>query len=419
MKKTAILIVMVSLVLINLNAQEIILTFTPADASDIIDSIKVINTVSGEKIEVSGAAQVDITSIATGIKTNGLGKKGLNVFPNPFSNQTRLQFFSEIEGQVNINLVTLEGRTVAQETLMTGQGLHTFNISVNSSGIYVLFINGNNFSYSTKLVVNGNETGINKIEYLGNTQNETLEKSAMVDEADIMHATLYSGEKITRISDAPQQSKSYVVDFNECKDKDGRIYPVVKIGDQYWMGENLAYLPGVNPVSEESYDDPMYYVFGYYENNVDDAKKLEKYKKYGVLYNWNAAMISCPDGWHLPTDAEWEQLAQYVSDENGEPGKSDSDWLVIGIYLKATSGWADKNDGSSGDGIDKYGFSGLPGGSHDSWISAGISGNWWSATKTYEGSFQSWFYYLFCTYDRLVQWGRSHYFGHSVRCIKD
>ena len=61
-------------------------------------------------------------------------------------------------------------------------------------------------------------------------------------------------------------------------------------------------------------------------------------------------------GWHVPIDEEWEELAQYISDQNGGYGKSGDGWWDVGTHLKSTSGW------TIGNGTDDYGFAGLPAG---------------------------------------------------------
>jgi len=96
-----------------------------------------------------------------------------------------------------------------------------------------------------------------------------------------------------------------------------------------------------------------------------DADSCEKY---GRLYDWDAAKKACPSGWHLPSDAEWTALENYVG------GSS-----VAGTKLKSTSGWY-----NNGNGMDEVGFSALPGGhgtDYNSFRSAGNIGNWWSATE--------------------------------------
>ena len=107
--------------------------------------------------------------------------------------------------------------------------------------------------------------------------------------------------------------------------RDGQVYKTVKIGSQIWMAENLNYeLP-------ESFC---------HEENPNSCIK------YGRLYKWESAMDACPDGWHLPTRAEWDSLISAAG------GRS-----VAGKMLKSTDGWI-----YNGNGSDDYGFSALPAG---------------------------------------------------------
>ncbi len=76
-------------------------------------------------------------------------------------------------------------------------------------------------------------------------------------------------------------------------------------------------------------------------------------EKYGKLYNWYAVNDPrglAPDGWHVPSDAEWTILTDYL-------GGGD----VAGTKMKSTDFWADY-EGNSGNGTNESGFSGLPGG---------------------------------------------------------
>jgi uncharacterized protein (TIGR02145 family) len=142
--------------------------------------------------------------------------------------------------------------------------------------------------------------------------------------------------------------KSNENDPSVIKDGDGNTYTSVTIGTQVWLVENLkttkfnngADIPLVTGNSDwESLSSPGYC---WYENDI--SKKTP----YGALYNWYAANNGklCPKGWHVPTDAEWTALTDYVG------GAS-----IAGLKLKATSGW-----NSGGNGHDNYGFSALPGG---------------------------------------------------------
>jgi uncharacterized protein (TIGR02145 family) len=129
--------------------------------------------------------------------------------------------------------------------------------------------------------------------------------------------------------------------------RDNKKYKTIKIGNQTWMAENLNY----NASSSRCYeDDPSYC------------------KKYGKLYNLEAAMKACPKGWHLPSKDEWEILEVSVGET-----------LVAGKYLKAKEGWNE-----SGNGEDTYGFTALPGGYGDSdgsFSNVGYNGYWWSSRE--------------------------------------
>jgi uncharacterized protein (TIGR02145 family)/uncharacterized repeat protein (TIGR02543 family) len=130
--------------------------------------------------------------------------------------------------------------------------------------------------------------------------------------------------------------------------RDGKTYKKVVIGTQTWMAENL------------NYDVPSNTTDVCYNNKADSCEK------YGRLYNWLTAMTACPAGWHLPLDAEWATLENYV----GSP---------VGTKLKSTSGWY-----NNGNGTDQYDFSALPGGygySDGGFLNAGGLGLWWSATE--------------------------------------
>lgn len=151
--------------------------------------------------------------------------------------------------------------------------------------------------------------------------------------------------------------------------RDGKVYKTVTIGSQTWFAENLALVVDSSNV---------------YDNNADSGAK------YGRLYKWSALMNLpdsicsksmctdriqpqhqgiCPEGWHVPTDAEWATLVAYA-------GGPDS----AAKYLKSTSGWA-----KSGNGVDAYGFSGLPGGlwnGTDRYFGySPQTGYWWTATS--------------------------------------
>jgi uncharacterized protein (TIGR02145 family) len=201
--------------------------------------------------------------------------------------------------------------------------------------------------------------------------------------------------------------------------RDGNVYQTVTIGTQVWMAENLKYLPSVVGPGAGSKTTPYYYVYGYDGINVTDAKATSNYTTYGVLYNWPAAMNGaasstanpsgvqgvCPTGWHLPSDAEWTQLTDYLGGES-----------VAGGKLKEidTTHWSSPNTGAT----NETGFTALPGGNFDyGFVYIGGWGTWWMATELspaialyrYVSSNES-----SVNGDRVLK-----RFGFSVRCVKD
>lgn len=97
-------------------------------------------------------------------------------------------------------------------------------------------------------------------------------------------------------------------DKNVCIDPSGKSYETVEIDGKVWMAENYAYLPKVYGPNKQSRVEPLCYVLNYRGADIEEAKKTVEYKMYGVLYNYEAARLFCPEGWRLPSDEEWKAL---------------------------------------------------------------------------------------------------------------
>jgi uncharacterized protein (TIGR02145 family) len=189
-------------------------------------------------------------------------------------------------------------------------------------------------------------------------------------------------------------------------------YKTVKIGNQTWMAENLDY----------AVEGSKCY------NNQDSNCNT-----YGRLYNWATAMalpancettscssqIStkhrgiCPSGWHIPSNAEWDQLYRYADGTSGTSSPYGSP--TAGRYLKATSGW---NEG--GNGEDTHGFAALPGGygySDGSFSDVGNIDYWWSASE-YNSDF-AYRRFMYYNYERAIWNDYVKSRLHSVRCAQD
>ncbi|MBE0678715.1 MAG: hypothetical protein IH592_08115 [Bacteroidales bacterium] len=198
--------------------------------------------------------------------------------------------------------------------------------------------------------------------------------------------------------------------------RDGKSYTAGMVGDQIWMTQNLAYLPIVCPPDWESDSQELYYIYGYVGTDVNQARLTSNYNKYGVLYNWPAAMKACPDGWHLPADDEWKTLEIFLGMEPEDANQVR--WRVtgaVGRKLKSMSGWA-----SEGNGANSSGFNAVPGGSRGTsgdFSGIGLYCNFWSSTLNTVSV--PWNRFLSFENDGVSRYGLNPSLGFSVRCVKN
>ncbi len=169
--------------------------------------------------------------------------------------------------------------------------------------------------------------------------------------------------------------------------RDAQIYNTVKIGNQWWMAENLNYDAGSGS-------------WCYNDNSSNCAT-------YGRLYNWEKALTVAPAGWHLPTDDEWITLTDYLGGVNVAGGK---------MKETGTAHWNSVNEGAT----NLSGFTALAGGyrhNNGSFLDMGIDAFFWSATE-YDSQ-DAWIRCLY--YYTAVAYRSSSYktYGYSVRCVKD
>lgn len=198
--------------------------------------------------------------------------------------------------------------------------------------------------------------------------------------------------------------------------RDGHTYNYITIGSQTWMAENLAYLPSVSPMSAGSTADPNYYVFNYEGTNVSEAKANPNYAVYGALYNWEASIVSCPMGWHLPSDEEWKIFENYLGMSQSELDLIDiRNSGIVGKKLKSISGWFD-----NGNGDNSSGFDALPASCHyftGEKTTIGFNALFWSETAYDEWA--AWFRSLSNDNNGVF---RGYFYksnGYSVRCLQN
>jgi uncharacterized protein (TIGR02145 family) len=206
--------------------------------------------------------------------------------------------------------------------------------------------------------------------------------------------------------------------YGSMTDQQGNVYKTIVIGSQEWMAENLKTSIYRNGEAIANVTDDNQWVglttgaWCYYNND-------SQYEcPYGKLYNWYAVADPrnvCPTGWHVPTDAEWSILINYL-DPIADGGNNYPN--IAGGKLKSTGlqYWLSPNQ----DATNESGFSGLPAGYRFyvgvfSYI--GDYGIWWSSTESDAGS--AWARGLYDDYGGAFRNYNDKDFGFSVRCLRD
>jgi uncharacterized protein (TIGR02145 family) len=215
----------------------------------------------------------------------------------------------------------------------------------------------------------------------------------------------------------------------------------VTVEKQVWMTQNLNVdkFRNGDPIPQAKTDEDWEKAgtdgkpaWCYYDNDPKNGIK------YGKLYNWYAVNDSrglAPAGWHIPTDAEWTILSDYLGGEDaaGTKMKSTSGWENYGCkkcdggsseYKKICSACKGTQSNSSepfsGNGTNSSGFSGLPGGSCVSignYFNVGYYGYWWSASE--DGTNDAYGRKLYYDGDNLGRGSSAKVGGFSVRCLRD
>ncbi len=205
--------------------------------------------------------------------------------------------------------------------------------------------------------------------------------------------------------------------------RDNKTYNWVKIGNQVWMAENLAYTgSGIvyKPDIVEWMDiNSGYNGWCYFDNSSTNGDT------YGVLYQWDAAQAACPPGWHLPTQDEWLELIDYLADHgysyDGYTGVRD-----IAKSIATADGWAPSTiEGAIGNSDypevqNITGFSALPAGKRQKdgvFVDISTYAYWWTAT---EDNVPYAFYHTINNDQPYENYSNANMgCGFSVRCVKD
>jgi uncharacterized protein (TIGR02145 family) len=200
-------------------------------------------------------------------------------------------------------------------------------------------------------------------------------------------------------------------------DIDGNVYNTVWINGRQWTKENLKttkYRDGSaipNITDNTAWTTQSAGAYCWYNNDIANKPT------YGALYNFYTVNTGnlCPTGWHVPTDAEWYAMENYVDPTINDPNATGWRGTDAGTKLKATSGWYSSN------GTDNYGFSALPGGyryyNDGTFGNVGYIGLWWSSTEC--DATYAWYRIMGYDDGSVSRYNNDKRYGFAVRCVRD
>jgi len=341
-----------------IQAQDYLITFAGSGASTTVDSVKVENLTQFTSLTLAGGNQLNLVEHLTGIyQEMSAFDCPLRIFPNPSNGVVDLSFEVIFNSTASIEIFDLQGRRMAKSQFSLNSGHQNFQISGLNSGIHTVLIKTEGSLYSGKIISQSSYGKAIEITNTGgtcgNSSNGSLKSNQAIvqmqyNSGDLLKFTGKSGIYATVHMSVPTSDETITFNFVGCTDWDNNHYTTVRIGDQLWMAENLksTHYPDGTPVE-------------YYDYDHDPNNSLI----YGRLYAWSPAMNGapssntnpsnvqgvCPTGWHLPSEAEWQQFGTFLGG-----------LAVVGGKLKERGllHWIAPNAGAT----DENGFTALPAG---------------------------------------------------------
>lgn len=355
------------------------LTFEAGNNGQVIalDSILVRNLTENDEVMLI-APENSLILVLTAINENELLQKFSfevsDVFPNPVTNEGVFRLIIPENGVVEMFVTDITGRRTAFFMEKLSAGIHSFSFIPGEASIYFVTTRYHNISKTFKIVANHCENKKCVLHYDGNTDTYSNRKNTRFftelafQPGDELLLVGYSGSEESGMADSPVESQDYYFEFATniaCPSVDslfyeGQWYHTIQVYGQCWLKENLnvgtKILGSTNQTNNGMIEK---YCYG----NSDAMCGT-----YGGLYVWDELMQYtqeprsqgiCPEGWHIPTDAELNILEGAVDSYYpiGDPV-----WNTLGMRgtdcgknVKSLSGWI-----NNGNGSDTFGMTILP-----------------------------------------------------------
>lgn len=436
MKKT-VLIMLMLLATIGLYSQVYQLNFAGAGAINKVDSVLVYNLQTNAKLQIAGS---DILKLVPSAGINNYkvsGSKSIEVYPNPSTDYTFVEFDLFVREKVLITVIDITGKELFRSEQELDMGRQRLSLKGLSGGVYLVKINTGSTFYNVK-ILSTNKSKENKFSIkisqreIKQPENKAVKAKNNIKKAgksiiemeynagDLLKLTGKSDNYLTVVMQTVSKDEEITFNFVECKDADNNNYAVIGIGEQLWMMQNLNIGVKING-SQEQTNNSMVEKYCYEDKESNCAV-------YGGLYQWNEMMQYiegekgrgiCPIGWHIPSDDDWKELEIYLGMSQSEADKQNA-WRGTdeGGKLKESGfvHWDKPNTGAT----NSSGFTALAGGyraENGVFISLNAYAVFWTSTH-YSSGF-AWDRYLNAAYSEVFRFSPLRSYGNSVRCVKD
>ncbi len=383
--------------------------------------------------------------------------------PNPFEGTTYTSLAVAENGTMNVEITDLTGRLITKQSLTSIQpGNHQLRVTLATPGIYFLTARMNGQTSSIKMV-NSGRSGSNTVAFVGSNNPSATMKGITnrpFQVGDMMEYTGYTKAKVAEAASAPvrqalTESQTITLQFGitlgadslpcpstpTVTDIDGNEYSTVVIGYQCWMRENMKTTRFANGDSINFADTlSCTQALRYFPNG--DAGLL---KTYGYLYNWPAASHNsttgseenpsglqgiCPDGWHVPSRLEVQQMFDVLhSTKRFQCDAHNNEYPenLIAKSIADTTGWTEYTSvcsvGYEQSANNATGFTARPAGQ--------LHGDDWNQYRYFSEFAYFWTSYTWADDQKaeafhlnysgkmLYTSNQKYDYGFSVRCVRD
>ncbi|HPG40217.1 MAG TPA: FISUMP domain-containing protein [bacterium] len=394
------------------------------------------NTVFSSSTNAAGLYTIQIPGTAIGdVATKRPGVFNLlQNYPNPFNPATVISYQIPYPAHISIEIYNVLGQRIKVlyegfQTDLYGRLIWDATNEQNqgvSAGVYIYTLRTKDTRINRKMLLLDGHAGAVNVLSSESAHKMSIAKDVLFKATSGLYTLQVSGEDIaTYIQQDVQIVSNTTINVDVeliVTDIDGNIYKTVKIGEQWWMAENLQVthyrngdpIPNVTDNTEwTTLTDGAYC---YYNNDITTAVD------YGAYYNWYAAndsRILAPAGWHVPVDGEWKQLEMFLGMSESDADTIDYRGPDAGGKLKetGTEHWNNPNGGAT----NETGFTARGAGSRNDnngeFEYMGLLVILRSAQNIENDT--TWDRGLTCFYPTIRRFVTYKLEGGSIRCVKD